>query len=179
MKLMFVSDIHGSYDSIRRIIDIFNKEKMDKLIILGDILYHGPRNPLPEGHNPKEVAILLNEYKDKIIAVRGNCDAEVDQMVLEFDVMATYTRLYIDNRCFFLTHGHHYDRTKLPSLNKGDVFVYGHYHIPELEEQDGIVIVNPNSISLPKKGDKGYAVYENGEIILYNLDEEVLKRKKL
>lgn len=179
MKLMFISDIHGSFSSANRALEIFEQEKADKLIILGDILYHGPRNPLPEGHDPKKVAILLNEYKDKIIAVKGNCDAEVDQMVLKFDIMSTYTRLYIDNRCFFITHGHHYDRNKLPYLNNGDVFVYGHYHIPELEEQDGIYILNPNSISLPKQGEKGYAIYENNEIYLYNLEKNLIKRKKL
>lgn len=179
MKLMFVSDIHGSYSAIKRVIDIFEEEKADKLVILGDILYHGPRNPLPEGHNPKEVAILLNQYKDSIIAVRGNCDAEVDQMVLDFDVMSTYTRLYIDGRCFFLTHGHHYDREHLPSLNKGDVFVYGHYHIPVLDEDNGIYIVNPNSVSLPKQGEKGYAIYDNNKITLYNLEKNIIKTKIL
>lgn len=179
MKIMFISDIHGSYSQIKRIIDIFNEEKIDQLVILGDILYHGPRNPLPKGHDPKEVVQLLNEYKDKIIAVRGNCDAEVDQMVLDFDMMETYSRLYIDQRCFFITHGHHYDKDHLPSLNKGDVFVYGHYHVPELFEKDGIYIVNPNSISLPKQGEEGYAVYENNEITLYNLKKEVILTKKL
>ena len=179
MKLMFISDIHGSYTSAKKAIDIFNEEKADKLIILGDILYHGPRTDLPEGHAPKKVVTLLNEYKDKIIAVRGNCDAEVDQMVLEFDVLSTYTRLYVDDRCFFLTHGHHYDPEHLPSLNKGDVFVYGHYHIPVLKEENGIYIVNPNSISLPKQGEKGYAIYENGKICLYNLEKNFLNEKKL
>ena len=179
MKLMFISDIHGSYTSTKRVIEIFEEEHADKLIILGDSLYHGPRNDLPEGHNPKKVVTLLNEYKDKIIAVRGNCDAEVDQMVLEFDVMSTYTKLYIEDRCLFLTHGHHYDPEHLPYLNKGDVFVYGHYHIPVLREENGINIVNPNSISLPKQGEKGYAMYENSKISLYNLEKKLLKEKKL
>ena len=100
-------------------------------------------------------------------------------MVLEFDVMSTYTKLYIEDRCFFLTHGHHYDPEHLPYLNKGDVFVYGHYHIPVLREKNGINIVNPNSISLPKQGEKGYAMYENSKISLYNLEKKLLKEKKL
>lgn len=179
MKLMIISDIHGSYSSLKKVIDIFEEEQADKLIILGDILYHGPRNPLPEGHDPQKVITLLNQYKDKIIAVRGNCDAEVDQMVLEFNIMASYTQLFIDNRRFFLTHGHYYDKDNLPYLFKGDVFMYGHYHVPVLEEKDGIYIVNPSSISLPKHGEKSFAMYENNEFIIYNLEKEVVMRKKL
>lgn len=179
MKLMFISDIHGSYSCLKKVIDIFEEEKPDKLIILGDILYHGPRNPLPEGHNPKEVVKLLNQYKDKIIAVRGNCDAEVDQMVLEFNIMETYTQLFVDNRCFFLTHGHHFDKEHLPNLNQGDVLIYGHYHVPMLEEVNGIHIVNPSSISLPKQGEKSYCIYENNEFIIYSLEKKPLFRKKM
>jgi hypothetical protein len=179
MKLMFISDIHGSYSCLKKVIDIFEEEKPDKLIILGDILYHGPRNPLPEGHNPKEVVKLLNQYKDKIIAVRGNCDAEVDQMVLEFNIMETYTQLFVDNRCFFLTHGHHFDKEHLPKLNQGDVLIYGHYHVPMLEEVNGIHIVNPSSISLPKQGEKSYCIYENNEFIIYSLEKKPLFRKKM
>ena len=106
MKCMIVSDIHGSYEDFKRIVEIFEEEHMEQFILLGDLLYHGPRNPLPEGYNPKETAVLLNHYKDKIIAVRGNCDAEVDQMVLDFPMRADYTQLYIDGHRFFVTHGH-------------------------------------------------------------------------
>jgi len=179
MKLIIISDIHGSYSCLQKVIDIFEEEKADRLIILGDILYHGPRNPLPQGHDPKKVVTLLNQYKEKIIAVRGNCDAEVDQMVLEFNMMADYVPLYIDGRCFFLTHGHHYDRDHLPYLNKGDVLIYGHYHVPILEKQGDIYILNPSSISLPKQGEKSFAMYENSEFIIYNLEKEVIMRKKL
>lgn len=179
MKIMIISDIHGSYNDLKKVMNIYEKENIDKLIILGDILYHGPRNPLPEGYNPKKVVELLNKNKENIIAVRGNCDAEVDQMLLEFNITETYTRLYIDNRCFFLTHGHHYDKDNMPYLNKGDVLLYGHYHVPMLEEKDGIHIINPSSISLPKQGQKSFIIYENEEFILYNLDKEIIARKKL
>ncbi len=179
MKLMIISDIHGSYTNLKKIIDIYEEKKADKLIILGDILYHGPRNPLPVGYDPKKVTELLNQYKDKIIAVRGNCDSEVDQMVLDFDMMCTYTRIYLDNRCFFLTHGHHYDKEHMPYLNKGDVLLYGHYHIPMLEEKEGIYIVNPSSISLPKQGEKSFIIYENNEITILTLDKKVVLSKKI
>lgn len=179
MKLMIISDIHGSYSCLKKVIDIFEEEKADKLLILGDILYHGPRNPLPLGHDPKKVVTLLNQYKDKIIAVRGNCDAEVDQMVLEFNIMADYIQFYVDDRCFFLTHGHHYDKDHLAYLNKGDVLVYGHYHVPILEKQDDIFVVNPSSISLPKQGERSYMIYENNEFTIYTLEKQVVMNMKL
>ena len=119
MKWMIISDIHGSLDDLKKVIDIFGEEKMDRMILLGDLLYHGPRNPLPKGYQPKEVAILLNQYKDKIIAVRGNCDAEVDQMVLDFPMRADYSELYIDGHHFFMTHGHLYDEDHMPYFNQG------------------------------------------------------------
>ncbi len=179
MKLMIISDIHGSYLNLKRIIDIYQQEKADRLVILGDILYHGPRNDLPEDYNPKKVIELLNEYKEEIIAVRGNCDAEVDQMVLNFNIMETYTRLYIDDRCFFLTHGHHYDKDHMPYLNKGDVLLYGHYHVPILEEINEIYIVNPSSISLPKQGEKSFCIYENHEFTIYTLEKRIVNKLKI
>lgn len=179
MKLMFISDIHGSYTNLEKVMKLYDLEKPDRLIILGDILYHGPRNPLPEGYEPKKVVEMLNRHKEKIIAVRGNCDAEVDQMLLEFNIMETYTTLFIDGRTFFLTHGHHYDKDHLPYLNKGDVLIYGHYHVPILEKQDDHYIVNPSSISLPKQGEKSFAIYEDQTFTLYTLDRKIVKTLKL
>lgn len=179
MKWMIVSDIHGSLEDLKKVFDIFENEHMDRLILLGDLLYHGPRNPLPEGYNPKEVAVLLNQYKDKIIAVRGNCDAEVDQMVLEFPIQADYSQLYIDGHRFFMTHGHLYNEDHMPLLNEGDILMYGHFHKPMLKTVNGIRIFNPSSISLPKAEGKSFGVYENHELKLYSLENTLLKSMKL
>ena len=175
MKLFIVSDIHGSLEDLKKVLALFEKEKADKLVLLGDLLYHGPRNPLPEGYNPKEVATLLNSYKDKIIAVRGNCDAEVDQMVLEFPMRADYSELFIDGHRFFITHGHLYNEDHLPMLNEGDIFMYGHFHKPTAKKENGIVIFNPSSISLPKAGVKSFGIYENNELKIVSLENEKLQ----
>ncbi len=179
MKCMIVSDIHGSLNDLKRVLDIYEEENMDKLILLGDLLYHGPRNPLPEGYNPKEVAILLNQYKDKIVAVRGNCDAEVDQMVLDFPMRADYAELYIDDHRFFVTHGHLYNEDYMPLLNQGDVLMYGHFHKPIAKLKDGIIIFNPSSISLPKAGVKSYGVYENNELKIFSLEKSLIESIKI
>lgn len=179
MKCMIVSDIHGSYEDLKKVIDIFEEEKMDKLILLGDLLYHGPRNPLPEGYNPKEVAKLLNQYKNKIIAVRGNCDAEVDQMVLDFPMRADYLELYIDGHHFFITHGHLFNEDEMPLIQEGDILMYGHFHKPIAKKKDGIVIFNPSSISLPKEGTKSFGIYENHELKIVSLEKDVIQKIKL
>lgn len=175
MKLFIVSDIHGSLEDLKKVLDLFEKEKADKLVLLGDLLYHGPRNPLPEGYNPKEVAQLLNHYKDKIIAVRGNCDAEVDQMVLDFPMRADYSELFIDNHRFFITHGHLYNEESMPLLNEGDILMYGHFHKPIAKKENGIVIFNPSSISLPKAGEKSFGIYENHELKIVSLENKCIK----
>lgn len=175
MKYLIFSDIHGSATRTQEIVDIFQKEMCDRMIILGDVLYHGPRNPLPEGHNPKEVVTLLNAHKDKIICVRGNCEAEVDQMVLEFPCLGEYTIVVDEGVRLFATHGHHYNPEHLPSLTKGDIFLYGHTHLWEVREREGIVICNPGSISLPKEGRPAtYAIYEKGSLSVYTLSGECL-----
>lgn len=176
MKLMFISDIHGSYTYAKKAINTYKDEKADRLIILGDILYHGPRNDLPEGYEPKQVISLLNEYKKDIIAVRGNCDAEVDQMVLDFPIRADYAMIDVDDHHFFLTHGHLFDEDNLPNLNKGDIFVYGHIHKPVAKETGGIYIINPSSISLPKEGNNSYGIYENDQFEIKEFDQKVVKR---
>ena len=166
MKLMFISDIHGSYKYAKKALEIYEEEKAEKLVILGDILYHGPRNDLPDGYDPKNVIKLLNNYKNKIIAVRGNCDAEVDQMVLEFPIRADYATMDIDNHHFFLTHGHLFDENNLPNLNRGDIFAYGHIHKQVAKNENGIYIINPSSISLPKEGNNIYGIYKENEFLI-------------
>ena len=151
MKLLFISDIHGSLYFAGKAAEAYEKEKADYIVLLGDVLYHGARNPFPREYNPGETAVLLNGYADRIMAVRGNCDSEVDEMVLDFPVMATYSSLLYKGRRLFLTHGHVYNEEKLPKLMNGDVLIYGHTHIPKAEKKESIYIINPGSITLPKE----------------------------
>lgn len=163
MRIMFASDIHGSAACCEKMLDAYRREGAEKLILLGDILYHGPRNDLPEGHAPKKVAAMLNVAKDELLCVRGNCDCEVDQMVLEFPVMADYAVIFERGRTFFLTHGHHFSPAALPPLKQGDVLINGHTHVLKAQCVDGIHCLNVGSVSLPKEGNpKSYMVYEDG-----------------
>lgn len=176
MKVLFASDIHGSAYYTEKILGRFEASGAEKLILLGDILYHGPRNDLPEGHAPKKVFAMLNGYAEKIIAVRGNCDAEIDQMVLDFPITADYCDLMLDGREFFLTHGHIYSPENMPKLKEGSAFVFGHIHLPVAEKKDGIVILNPGSAALPKDGNpNSYAEYEDGLFEIKTFDGEVIK----
>lgn len=137
MKLMFASDIHGSLPATERVLSLFEQSGAQWLIILGDVLNHGPRNALPEGYAPAQVAEKLNQYADKIIAVRGNCDSEVDQMLLHFPITAPWQQVLLANCRLFLTHGHLFGPDNLPALTTGDVLVYGHTHIPVAERRGG------------------------------------------
>ena len=139
MKLMIASDIHGSAYYCKKITAAFEREKADKLLLLGDILYHGPRNALPKDYSPKEVAAMLNAMKNKIICVKGNCDCDVDQMVLDFPIMAPYCIIAFENRIIFATHGDKFNVDNLPALNNGDVLLYGHFHVPACEEKDSYI----------------------------------------
>ena len=149
MKLIVISDIHGSLKYTKNAIEIFNREEGDYIVILGDILYHGPRNPLPEEYNPKEVAETLNQYSDKIIAVRGNCDSEVDQMLLNFPCMGDYSIVLYNNKRLFLTHGHIYNENNLPNISEKDIMIHGHTHILGFNTEKGVTIINPGSILNP------------------------------
>ncbi len=174
MKYLIVSDIHGSSDSAKIIRDTFYTEKCDMILCLGDILYHGPRNDLPLNYNPKEVIKILNELTDKIIAVKGNCEAEVDQMVLSFKIHDYYD-MEIDNKKFPLEHGHHLDLYN----GSDDVVLYGHTHIPDNTVKDGILFYNPGSITIPKNNTKrSYAILENNTITLYDINGEVINITK-
>ena len=173
MKLLIASDIHGSAYYCRKLLEAYKKEEGDKLILLGDILYHGPRNDLPEEYAPKEVIAMLNPMKQEILCVRGNCDTEVDQMVLEFPILADYGFLYERGRMIFLTHGHVFNENHLPMLKKGDILLHGHTHVPVCREHEEYIYMNPGSVSIPKEGSEhSYMTYEDGIFIWKNLDRE-------
>ena len=152
MKWMIASDLHGSAYYCRKMLEAFEREGADRLFLLGDLLYHGPRNDLPREYSPKKVIPLLNEKKEKLLCVRGNCDAEVDQMVLEFPVLADYAVLPVGQRLIYATHGHIYHVKNLPPLAPGDVLLHGHTHVPAWTEfGQGNLYLNPGSVSIPKE----------------------------
>ena len=152
MKWMIASDLHGSAYYCRKMLEAFEREGADRLFLLGDLLYHGPRNDLPREYAPKEVIPLLNGKKEKLLCVRGNCDAEVDQMVLEFPVLADYAVLLVGQRLIYATHGHIYHVKNLPPLAPGDVLLHGHTHVPAWTEFGlGNLYLNPGSVSIPKE----------------------------
>jgi len=152
MKLMFASDIHGSLPAAERVLALFAESGARWLVILGDVLNHGPRNSLPEGYAPAQVAERLNSVAERIIAVRGNCDSEVDQMLLHFPITAPWQQVLTEHQRLFLTHGHLYGPANLPPLAANDVLVYGHTHLPVAEKRDEIFLFNPGSVSIPKGG---------------------------
>ena len=165
MRLMVVSDIHGSLSACESSLNRFFEEKADKLLILGDILYHGPRNSLPGDYNPKEVARRLNEYKDRILGDRGNCDTEVDQMMLDFPIMADYIYVVVDDLTIFATHGHHYSPERPPQcLPIGSILMTGHTHIACDALYNDYRYMNPGSPSIPKGGSvPSYIIVDKGE----------------
>ncbi|WP_319370317.1 phosphodiesterase [uncultured Ilyobacter sp.] len=179
MKLFVISDIHGSLEYLKNSLKAYENENADMILILGDILYHGPRNPIPNSYDPKAVAKLLNKLKNKIIAVRGNCDSEVDQMILDFPIMADFSTIFWNNRRIFVTHGHLYNRDSLPNLDPGDVFVHGHTHIPSAEIYDGVFILNPGSVTFPKENHpNSYGIFEGNSFKVISFENKVLKEVK-
>lgn len=182
MKLLIASDIHGAADWCARLMDAIGAENPDRVVLLGDLLYHGPRNDLPEDYAPKKVIGMLNGIAEKVIAVRGNCEAEVDQMVLDFPVMADYATLFDETgRELFLTHGHvfgagmHNSVDHAPTLPEGSALVYGHTHIKVNEESaahPGLWLFNPGSVSIPKDGTHSYGIYEDGAFRHVILEED-------
>ncbi len=174
MKYMIASDIHGSAAWCRAMIEAYQKEKADRLILLGDLLYHGPRNDLPEEYDPKQVIDMLNALKDRIFCVRGNCEAEVDQLVLEFPVMADYAILSLDDRIVFITHGHIFNEGHLPPLQKGDILLHGHTHVPKCVEHETYVYMNPGSVGIPKEDSwHGYMTLEDGQFLWKDMEGTV------
>lgn len=170
MKIMIASDIHGSAYYLRQLLEQYHAEQPDKLLLLGDILYHGPRNDLPEGYAPKEVIELLNSMKEDILCVRGNCDTDVDQMVLEFPILADYCILYEQGHMIFATHGHMHNTANPPMLRTGDILLHGHTHVPTAEAFGGSYYLNPGSVSIPKNGSEhSYLMLQDGVFIWKNL----------
>lgn len=174
IRLLIASDIHGSAKYAGELLAAFGREGADKLILLGDILYHGPRNPLPEEYAPAEVAKLLGGVKENILCVRGNCDSEVDQMVLPFPALADYAAVFADGVNIYLAHGHR----EAPPLNGADVYITGHTHVPLNTRAEGFLHLNPGSVALPKdeKETRGYILYENGVFYFKTLDGKVYDR---
>lgn len=171
MKLVIASDIHGSAYWCQKLMEEIQKENPDRVILLGDLLYHGPRNDLPRDYAPKQVIPMLSGIREKIVAVRGNCEAEVDQMVLPFPCLADYAEILVDGQLFHLSHGHHQNPQNLPPLPEGSVFLFGHTHVKLDETVGGIRCLNPGSVSIPKDGSHSYLIYENGGFFFKFLEE--------
>ena len=171
MKLIIASDIHGSAYWCAKLVELIEAEQPDRILLLGDLLYHGPRNDLPRDYAPKQVIPMLSKYKDIIIAVRGNCEAEVDQMVLPFPCLADFSQLYADGKLLYLTHGHHHSPDNLPPLKEGSIFLSGHTHVKLDEIRNGIRCLNPGSISIPKDGSHSCLLYDNENFSFKILEE--------
>jgi putative phosphoesterase len=178
MIYLIASDIHGSAYFTHKLIDAYKNNNASRLILLGDILYHGPRNDLPLEYNPKKTYALLNMYGDSILCVKGNCEAEVDQMVLEFPIMADYATVFLEElggRMIYLTHGHHYNEGNLPPMKKGDILINGHTHIPVAKEENGFVFLNPGSVSIPKGGwPNSYILYKERTFTVLDFEGNTL-----
>lgn len=174
VKIMVAADIHGSAYYCEKLLKKYKEEACDKLLLLGDILYHGPRNDLPEEYNPKKVLAMLNEMKNEILCVRGNCDTEVDQMVLEFPVLAEYCLLYLDHITIFATHGHKFNKNFMPNLAENEVLLHGHTHVPACEKVGNNMYMNPGSVSIPKENSHhGYMTIEDGRFLWKDLDGNI------
>ena len=174
MKWMIASDIHGSAYYCSRLIEAYKTEQAERLLLLGDVLYHGPRNDLPRDYAPKKIIEMLNAMKDDIFAVRGNCESEVDQMVLQFPVLAEYAIIPAGDSLIYAVHGHNYNEKNLPPLHKGDILLNGHTHVPKCVEHDDYVYMNPGSVSIPKEDSHhGYMIFEDNVFIWKDLDGEV------
>ena len=180
MKYMFASDIHGSAYYCRKMLEAYKQEKADRLVLLGDPLYHGPRNDLPKEYAPKEVISMLNAHRKEIYAVRGNCEAEVDQMVLQFPVMADYCILALEGKTLYATHGHIYNQDHLPPIQEGDVLIHGHTHVLKAQKMEGYVLLNPGSVSIPKEGNPPtYGILENGLFSIRDFQGNIRKTIQL
>lgn len=171
MKILIASDIHGSAYYCRKLLVALKREMAQRMLLLGDILYHGPRNDLPSEYAPKEVTAMLNLLKDRVYSIRGNCEAEVDQMVLDFPVLADYCLLPVGKHMIFCTHGHIYNENHLPPMMPGDSLLYGHTHIPRAERCEDKWMLNPGSVSIPKDGNPhSYAVLDDGVFTVKSMD---------
>lgn len=173
MKWMIASDLHGSAYWCEKMIERYWEEKAGKLLLLGDILYHGPRNDLPRDYAPKRVIEMLNNMREQLLCIRGNCDCEVDQMVLQFPIMADYAALWLNGHMVWATHGHVYNMDNHPPFQKGDILLHGHTHIPAAQQfEDGYYYINPGSVSIPKAGSRNsYLVLEGSTFTLKDIED--------
>lgn len=175
MKLFIASDIHGSLYYLKEMLTAFEREGTDRVLLLGDILYHGPRNDLPLDYAPKAVIELLNPLSSKILCVRGNCDTEVDQMVLSFPILADYAVIPVGDRLVYATHGHKYSEDNPPPLSEGDILLCGHTHVPKCADHGSYVYLNPGSVSIPKENSHhGYMTLQDGVFLWKDLDGNVI-----
>ena len=180
MKYLIASDIHGSAYYCEQLLQAYDREGADRLLLLGDILYHGPRNDLPKEYDPKAVIAMLNPRKNDIICVRGNCDTEVDQMVLEFPILAEYALISNDKRMIFVTHGHKMNKGNPPMLKAGDILLNGHFHVPACEEVGEFIYMNPGSVSIPKENSAhSYMIMRDNLFIWKDLEGNEYKRVEL
>lgn len=172
MKLVIASDIHGSAYYCKKLLEVIEREDPDRVLLLGDLLYHGPRNDLPRDYAPKDVISMLNSVSDKIIAVRGNCDTEVDQMVLSFPILSDTAVIYDGETELFATHGHIINPENPPKLKKGAILLNGHTHVSCDRNNGDFRYINPGSVSIPKENtDHGGLIYENGVFTRFILEE--------
>ena len=173
MKLMIASDIHGDAETAARLIEAYKSSGAERLLLLGDILYHGPRNDLPAGYAPKKVIELFNAISEELLCVRGNCDTEVDQMVLNFPILADYCVLYVGKRMIYATHGHNFNCDSLPPLQKGDILLHGHTHVPKCQNMGDFTYMNPGSVSIPKEDSAhGYMIITEEKAVWKTLSGE-------
>ena len=177
MKLFIASDIHGSLYYLKEMLAAFQREKADRILLLGDILYHGPRNDLPRDYAPKEVIELLNPLSSKLLCVRGNCDTEVDQMVLSFPILADYAVIPVGDRLIYATHGHKFGEDNPPPISHGDILLCGHTHVPKCADHGNFVYLNPGSVSIPKENSHhGYMTLEDGVFLWKDMAGTVIDR---
>ena len=178
MKILIASDVHGSAYYTQKLIDVYKKEKADKLILLGDLFNHGPRNPFPKDYDPMKVAEILNSVKENLIVIKGNCDSEVDSMITEFDFLDNAT-IIVNNKSIFLTHGHVYNAQSMPKT-KFDAVIYGHFHTGFIKEENGVIVANPGSVSLPKNDTpNSYIILDNDLLTLLDFDGNIIKEINL
>lgn len=180
MKWLIASDLHGSAYYCEKLLEAYRREGAERMLLLGDVLYHGPRNDLPEGYAPKKVIELLNERRNDILCVRGNCDTEVDQMVLQFPILADYAVLTTESRLIYATHGHIYHNDHLPPLRSGDILLHGHTHIPACEAYETHTYINPGSVSIPKANSPhSYMTFDGVRFVWKRLDGEAYQAYSL
>lgn len=176
MKILFASDIHGDAADSENLKKKFYEEKADNLVLCGDLLYHGPRNNLPENYEPKKVIEILNSLSEHITAVRGNCDSEVDQMVLNFPMLSDYVVILDGNRRMFVTHGHIFNNENKLKVKNNDIMICGHTHVLSAEKRENYIYLNPGSVSLPKENNpKTYMIYENGKFTIKDFNNNIIK----